>query len=98
MLQMVLQPTLGMQSASAATGMVQAGAAAVTELTPSMEIVLRPAKTGQAATGYTAAGTAAAAASVHRHDTASDGGMANLSDTLQQTRNEQRADRVLSMA
>ena len=98
MLQMVQQSTLRMQSASAATGMVQAGAAAVTELTLSMKIVLRLAKTGQTATGYTVAGTAAAAASVQRLDTASDGGMANLPDTLQQTRNEQKADCVLSMA
>lgn len=98
MLQMVQQPTLGMQSVSAATGMVQAGAAAVIKVTLNVEIAMRQAKTGQAATGYTVAGTAAAAASVQRLDSASDGGMANLPDTLQQTRNEQRADRVLSMA
>ena len=97
-LQMVQQSTLRMQSASAATGMVQAGAAAVTELTLSMKIVLRLAKTGQTATGYTVAGTAAAAASVQRLDTASDGGMANLPDTLQQSRDEQRADRMPSTA
>jgi hypothetical protein len=98
MLQMVQQSTLRMQSASAATGMVQAGAAAATKLTPSMEIVLRPAKTGQTATGYTVAGTEAAAASVQRLDTASDGGMANLPDRLRQTRAEQRADPAASVA
>ena len=97
MAQIVSQLTLAFQPATAATGMVQAMAAA-TKLTPNVENVMRPAETGQTATGHTVAGTAAAAVSMRRLDTASGGRTAKGPDTVQRTRSSQTADLALNVA
>jgi hypothetical protein len=99
MAQLVSQLTLAFQPVTAATGMVQAMAAA-TKLTLNGENVMRLAETGQTATGHTVAGTAAAAAAVsmRRLDMASGGRTAKGPDTVQRTRSSQTADLALIVA